>query len=74
MRISVIVLYDCFFVPDSRKNLVLVSKLCNNSYLVSFNKIFIFITKENEVVTFDTLMNNLYDIDCVVNQVDDVKK
>ena len=68
------VLPDCLFVPDSRKNLVLVSKLCNYNYPVSFNKTFISIMKENEVVTFDTLMNNLYHIDCVVIQVDNVKK
>ena len=44
----------------SIKNLVLVSKLCNDSYSVSFNKTFISVMKENEVVTFGTLMNNLY--------------
>ena len=53
-----------------KKNLVLVSKLCNDSYSVSF----ISIMKENEVVTFGTLMNNLYHIDCVVIQVDNVEK
>ena len=61
-------------MPDSRKNLVLVSKLCNDSYSVSFNKTFISIMKENEVVTFGTLMSNLCHIDCVVIQVDNVKK
>ena len=53
-----------------KKNLVLVSKLCNDSYSVSF----ISIMKENEVVTFGTLMSNLYHIDCVVIQVDNVEK
>ena len=61
-------------MPDSRKNLVLVSKLCNDNYSVSFNKNFVSIMKENEVVTCGTLMNNLYHIDCVVIQVDNVKK
>ena len=63
-------------MPDSKRNLVLVSKLCNDSYLVSFNKTFISIMKENEVVIFGfgTLMNNLYHIDCVVIQVDNVEK
>ena len=51
-----------------------VSKLCNDSYLVSFNKTSISIMKENEVVTFGTLMNNRYHIDCVVVQVDNVEK
>ena len=61
-------------MPDSRKNLVLVSKLCNDNYLVSFNKNYVSITKENEVVTCDTLMNNLYHIDCALIQVDNVEK
>ena len=61
-------------MPDSRKNLVSVSKLCNDSYSISFNKTFVSILKENEVVTFGALMNNLYHIDCVVIQVDNVGK
>ena len=59
---------------DSRKNLVLVSKLCNESYSISFNKTFVSIMKENKVVTCGILMNNLYHIDCVVIQVDNMKK
>ena len=61
-------------MPDYRKNLVLVYKLCNDSYSVSFNKAFIYIMKENEVVTVGTSMNNLYHIDYVVIQVDSVEK
>ena len=61
-------------MPNSRKNLVLVSKLCYDSYSFSFNKIFVSIVKENEVVTCDTLINNLYHIDCVVIQVVNVEK
>ena len=71
---SVLVLNDCLFVPDSRKNLISVSKLCNDSYSVSFNKTHISIMKENEVITCGTLMNNLYHIDCVVIQVNNVEK
>ena len=67
-------MYDCLFVPDSIKNLVSVSKLCNDIYSVSFNETFVYIMKENEVVTCSTLMNNLYHIDCVVIQVNNVKK
>ena len=70
----VLVLHDCLFVPDFRKNLISVSKLCNDSYLVSFNKTYVSIMKENEVVTCGTLVNNLYHIDCVVIQVDNVEK
>ena len=51
-----------------------VSKLCNVSYSISFNKTFVYIMKENEVVTCSTLMNNLYHIDCVMIHVDNVKK
>ena len=29
---SILVLHDCLFVSNSRKNLILVSKLCNDSY------------------------------------------
>ena len=61
-------------MPNSIKNLVLVSKLCKHSYSVSFNKTFVSIMKENEIVTCGTLMNNLYHIDCVVIQVDNVEK
>ena len=71
---SVLVLHDCLFVPDSRKNLISASKLCNDSYSISFNKTYVFIMKENEVVTRGTLVNNLYHIDCVVIQVDNVEK
>ena len=67
-------MHDCLFVPDSRKNLVLVSILCNDSYSVSFNKTYVSIVKENEVVTCGTLMNNLYHIDRVVIQVNNVEK
>ena len=47
---SILVLHDCLFVPDSRNNLISVSKLCNDSYSVSFNKNYAYIMKENEVV------------------------
>ena len=71
---SILVLHDCLFVPDSRNNLISVSKLCNDSYSVSFNKNHAYIMKENEVVTCGTLVNNLYHIHCVVIQVDNVEK
>ena len=54
---------------DSRKNLIPLSKLCNDNYSISFNKTFVSIMKENEVVTCDTLMIDLY-----VIQVNNVKK
>ena len=38
---SVLVLHDCLFVPDSRNNLISVSKLCNDSYSISFNKTYV---------------------------------
>ena len=59
---------------DSRKNLVSVSKLCNDSYSIYFNKTYVSIMKENEEVTCGTLMNNLYYIDRVVIQVNNVGK
>ena len=61
-------------MSNSRKNLVSVSKLCNDSYSVSFNKTYVSIMKENEIATCGTLMNNLYHIDCVVIQVNNVEK
>ena len=61
-------------MPDSIKNLVLVSKLCNHNYSVSYNKNFVSIMKENKVVTCGTMMNNLYHIDFVVIQDDNVEK
>ena len=61
-------------MPDSIKNLISVSKLCNDSYSVSFNKNYVSIMKENEVVTCGTLMNNLYHIDCVDIEVDNMEK
>ena len=71
---SILVLHDCLFVLDSRKNLISISKLCNDNYSVSFNKTYVSIMKENEVVTYGTLVNNLYHIDCVVIQIDNVEK
>ena len=71
---SVLLLHDFLFVSDSRNNLISVSKLCNDIYSVSFNKTYVSIMKENEVVTCGTLVNNLYHIDCVVIQVDNVEK
>ena len=71
---SVLVLRDCLFVPYSRKNLISVSKLCNDNYSISFNKTYVSIMKKNEVVTCGTFVNNLYHIDCVVIQVDNVEK
>ena len=67
-------MHDYLFLLDSRKNLVSISKLCNDSYSVSFNKTYVSIMNENEVVTCGTLMNNIYHIDCVVIQVDNVEK
>ena len=61
-------------MSNSIKNLVLVSKLCNDNYLVSFNKTFVSIIKKNEVVTCSVLMNNLYHVDCVVIEVDNMEK
>ena len=43
---SILVLHDYLFVPDSRKNLILVSKLCNDSYSASSNKIYVSIMKK----------------------------
>ena len=43
---SVLVLHDCLFKQDSRNNLISVSKLCNDSYSVSFNKTYVSIMKE----------------------------
>ena len=70
----VVVLHDCLFVQYSIKNLVSVSKLCNDIYSISFNKTFVSIMNKNEVVRSGTLMNNLYHIDCVMIQVKNVKK
>ena len=71
---SVLVLHDCLFVLDSRNNLISVSKFCNDSYSISFNKTYVSIMKENEVVTCGTLVNILYHIHYVVIQVDNVEK
>ena len=59
---------------DSRKKIIPVPKLCNDSYSISFNKTFVSIMKEKEVVTCGTMMTNLYHIDCVVIQVNNVRK
>ena len=56
---SVLVLHDCLFVPESVENFISVSKLCNDGCSVSFNKTYVSIMKENEVVTCGALMNNL---------------
>ena len=47
---SFVILHDCLFVLDSRKNLILVSKLCHDCYSVSFNKKYVSIMKKMKLL------------------------
>ena len=55
-----LVLDDCLYVPDVRRNLVLVFCLSCNGYSSFFNKKFIFIKFNDDIICCGMLHDNLY--------------
>ena len=57
---KILVLDDCLYVPDVRRNLVLVSCLSCNGYSLFFNKKSIFIKFNDDIICSGMLHDNLY--------------
>ena len=57
---KILVLDDCLYVPDVRRNLVSVSYLSCNGYSSSFNKDSIFIKFNDDIICCRMLHDNLY--------------
>ena len=55
-----LVLDDCLYVPSVRRNLVSVSCLSCNRYSSIFNKDYIFIKYNDDIICRGMLSNNLY--------------
>ena len=58
-----LILSDCLYVPSVRRNLILVSGLSYNGYSFIFNKDYIFVKYENDVICCGSLVDNLYLLD-----------
>ena len=55
-----LVLKDCFYAPSVRRNLISVSSLACNRFSAIFNKNFIFIKYDVDVICCGMLVDNLY--------------
>ena len=55
-----LVLSDCVYVPDVRRNLVLVFYLSCNGYSSVFNKNSIFVKYDDDIICRGMLCDNLY--------------
>ena len=54
---------DCLFIPSVRRNLILVPSLSCNKFSTLFNKKFIFIKYNDDVICCGTLVDTLYLVD-----------
>ena len=59
-RGKVLVLEDCLYVPSVRRYLISIPCLVCNGYYTLFNKKFIFIKYDVDVICVGTLVDNLY--------------
>ena len=57
---KVLVLKDCLYVPNIRRNLISVSCLACNGYSASFNKNSVSILNGEDKICFGMLIDNLY--------------
>ena len=64
-----LVLSDCLYVPSVRRNLVSVSHLSCNGYLLLFNKDSIFVKYGDDVICRGMLSNNLYLLEPISLQI-----
>ncbi|XP_077247228.1 uncharacterized protein LOC143886944 [Tasmannia lanceolata] len=62
-----LLLKDCLYVPSIRRNLISVSKLISDGYLVDFNKSSVFIKNENSIIVEGALVDGLYLINAKKN-------
>ena len=63
------ILSDCLYVPDVRRNLVSVFYLSYNGYLSVFNKDFIFVKYNNDIICCGMLSDNLYLLEPISLQI-----
>ena len=59
-RGKILVLEDCLYVPNVRRNLIIVSCLVCNRFLAIFNKNFISIKYDVDEIYYGMLIDNLY--------------
>ena len=64
-----LVLSDCLYVPDVRRNLVLVSCLSCNGYSSVSNKDSIFVKYNEDIICRGMLSNNLYLLELISLQI-----
>ena len=57
-----LVLRDCYYVPAASRNLISVSCLAQEGYVISFHKDHYNIFYENNKVTNDFVINDLYQL------------
>ena len=57
---KVLVLQDCLYIPSVRRNLISVSSLACNGFSAIFNKNFISIKYDVDVICCGMLVDNLY--------------
>ena len=57
---KILVLEDCLYVPNVRRNLISVSSLSCNRFSVIFNKNFIFVKYDADEICCGMLVDNLY--------------
>ena len=68
-----LVLDDCLYVPDVRRNLVSVSCLSCNGYLSIFNKNSIFVKYNDDIICRGMLQDNLYLLEPISLQINSHK-
>ena len=59
-RGKVLVLKDCLYVPSVRRNLISIPYLACNGYSALFNKNFIFVKYDVDVICIGILVDNMY--------------
>ena len=57
---KVLVLQDCLYIPNVRRNLIFISNLACNGFLALFNKNLVFVKLTDDVIYFGMLVDNLY--------------
>ena len=59
---SLLTLKDCLYVPESKKNLILVSSLCKLNYSFLFNNKQVFIKLNNLFICSGSLIDSVYHV------------
>ena len=62
-----LVLEDCLYIPTIRRNLIPSPSLACNGYSILFNKNFIFVKYDVDVICVGTLVDNLYLVEPIIS-------